>query len=219
MRRCFEEVNTRRRSFLSQSKLERGPQEFNSRQLPFEASRNKCENVWEKREFNNVSIPPPSSLLKHPIFMNSSILVLLQTRMIEGGNVSGVFWESCNRTSRKILDTPNTRILERICMSLLIALACIYGKVLTVEIYSQYTRKNLDLLEQGLRRWVTMTFQLCTPTSKKSLGWRKQNARDRFGRFYDTYCIVKLWYSLALRVLSETLWSSCFARCGPKGTR
>ena len=26
-----------------------------------------------------------------------------------------------------------------------------YRTVLTVEIYSQYTRKNLDLLEQGLR--------------------------------------------------------------------
>ena len=110
MRRRFEEASTRRRIFLSQSKLERGPQEFNSRELPFEVSRNKCENVWEKREFNNVYIPPPLSLLKHPIFMNSSILVLLQTGMIEGGKVgAGVFWESCKRTSRKTLDTPNTR--------------------------------------------------------------------------------------------------------------
>ena len=31
------------------------------------------------------------------------------------------------------------------------ALACILRKVLTVEIYSQYARKNLDLLEQGPR--------------------------------------------------------------------
>ena len=31
------------------------------------------------------------------------------------------------------------------------ALACILRKVLTVEIYSQYARKYLDLLEQGPR--------------------------------------------------------------------
>ena len=39
------------------------------------------------------------------------------------------------------------------------------------------------------------------------------------GRFCHIYCTVILRYSLALRVISDILWSSYFERYGPKDTR
>ena len=63
----MQEVNKRRRISFSLSKLERGPQEINSREirlhLPFWAK-------WNKREFIlklTFSLPLPSSMLKLPI--------------------------------------------------------------------------------------------------------------------------------------------------------
>ena len=65
-----------------------------------------------------------------------------------------------------------------------------------------------------------MTFLLFTPANKRWLGWKKkkkENPRGDLLRWVcGTYCTVILWYSLALRVISDILWSSCFECYGPK---
>ena len=73
----MEDVNTRRRIFLTLSKLGCGLQEFNSRKfhlhLTFKANWNNQEDVPKKREFILIvtfSLPSPSSLLKLPTLDN-----------------------------------------------------------------------------------------------------------------------------------------------------
>ena len=82
-------------------------------------------------------------------------------------------------------------------------------------------KNSICLISAAWNRWVMMTFLLFTPVSEGWLGWRKTEnpRRNRLGWFCDTYCTVILRYSLALRVISDILWSSCFESNGPKDTR
>ena len=71
--RFIEDVNKRRRIFLSLPRLECSPQEDNSTEirlhLTFLANWNKCDKVWKKLEFIlkvTFSLPSPSSVLKLP---------------------------------------------------------------------------------------------------------------------------------------------------------
>ena len=72
--------------------------------------------------------------------------------------------------------------------------------VLTVEMYSQYARKISFFLNR---------------VRIESLGNDDVSIivharRDHIGRFCDIFCTVILRYSLALRDISDILWSSCF---------
>ena len=96
-------------------------------------------------------------------------------------------------------------------------------KVLTVEIYSEYTRKKTICLNRGREESVGNddVSIICARKYTKWLGWRKdlKSQRDPLVSFCDIHSAVILRYSFVLRVIIVILWSSCFNSYGPKDTR
>ena len=101
-------------------------------------------------------------------------------------------------------------------------LAHILSKVLTVEVYSQYASKNLDLLKQGPHGIVGQSRRFHCLSPQVGDGQDDENRKSRrdclIGRFCDIYCTVILQYSFALHAISNILWSSCYVSYGPKDT-
>ena len=146
-------------------------------------------------------MPNPTSccqcLHRNPGWVTKGLLMLAKGMTPDSGGRKRPFSRSRLRYHSVVPQCPLVRI---------------YRKVLTVEMCSQYTR--FACTGAARNRWVMMTFQLCTPASKKCLGWRKrENAlRGRLGYWFcNTYYLTNR-FPVAARLFSNR--SQMTSKCG-----